>query len=463
MPSTIEFNADLIRRYDQTGPRYTSYPVAVHFNESFDRHAYRNHLERSNQELIPRPLSLYFHIPFCSTLCFYCACNKIVTKNKSHCLPYLEHLFHEIELQSAIVDPDRQVEQIHLGGGTPTFLDINQLTTLLDKVSSHFSIAEGSTRDFSIEIDPRSVSVETARQLIDIGFNRVSMGVQDFNAEVQKAVHRIQAESETLEIIQALKESGVSSTNIDLMYGLPKQTHASFRNTIEKIIKLDVDRICLFNYAHLPELFKPQRRIRDEDLPSAAEKLKILETSIELLTEAGYIYIGMDHFAKPDDSLSIAMDDGSLRRNFQGFSSHAACDVIAMGITGISQIGDCYGQNLKGLEDYYDCLGRNEIPVFRGIELTADDQLRRAVIERLMCRNRLDKASIEKRFKIDFDVYFRSELQHLKPMQDDGLLSLEAGQIAIEPRGRFLIRNICMVFDWYLQRGTGKTHFSRVI
>ncbi len=459
MDQRLTFDADLIRRYDKTGPRYTSYPTAVQFTEAFDEQRYRDWVRRSNTG--GRPLSLYFHLPFCDTVCFYCACNKIVTKNRKRAAPYLDHLFLEIERQGALFDRDRPVEQLHWGGGTPTFISHDQMRELMRVTGEHFHLLDDDSGEYSIEVDPREADAGGIALLRELGFNRLSLGVQDFDPVVQKAVNRIQSEEETFAVLDAARANGFKSVSVDLIYGLPHQSVASFGATLDKIIAAGPDRLSVFNYAHLPELFKTQRQIDATTLPSAGEKLAILEMTIERLTAAGYVFIGMDHFARPDDELAVAQREGTLYRNFQGYSTHADCDLVAMGITAISKVGDSYSQNLKGIDDYYQRLDEGHLPVFRGVELDADDLLRREVITQLICHFRLDYPSLEQAYGIRFADYFAPELEALVPMEQDGLLHLAADGIQVDPRGRLLIRNICMVFDRYLRERGGR--FSKVI
>lgn len=460
------FNEDLIRRYDKSGPRYTSYPTAIQFHENFTESDYCNAAEQTNtlsrQESSPRPLSLYFHIPFCNTVCFYCGCNKVVTKDRTRALPYLERLHKEIALQAELFDQNRMVEQLHWGGGTPTFISHEEMRELMRVTRQHFTLADDDRGEYSIEIDPREVTRETIALLREIGFNRLSLGVQDFDPQVQKAVNRIQPEALTLAALNAAREEGFKSISIDLIYGLPFQSAASFQSTIDKILTASPDRLSVFNYAHLPEMFKPQRRINAEDLPSAAEKLEILRNTIQQLTEGGYVYIGMDHFAKPDDELAIAQRNGSLYRNFQGYSTHADCDLIAMGITSISKVGNTYSQNVKTLDEYYNRVDAGQIPVFRGIELNADDILRREIITQLICHYHLDIPGIEAQFNINFSEYFAAELNALQAMKNDKLIEMTPVSIRVLPSGWLLIRNICMVFDRYLQTAS-QQRYSKVI
>jgi len=457
----VQFDADLIRRYDHAGPRYTSYPTAVQFSESFNADVYHSHALATNES--GRPLSLYFHIPFCARLCFYCGCSKVVTKNRVHAAPYLDDLHREIAMQASLFGTDRRVDQLHWGGGTPTFLSHEQMTELMWVTARHFNIRDDDTGEYSIEVDPREASAETIALLRGIGFNRISLGVQDLDPRVQQAVNRIQPEEQTLEIMYAARANGFRSINTDLIYGLPLQTSDSFASTLDRIIEFGPDRLSVFNYAHLPHLFRPQRRINETDLPTPAEKLEILQVTIERLTGAGYVYIGMDHFARPDDELAMAQANGRLYRNFQGYSTHSDCDLVAMGITSISSVGNTYSQNIKDLDGYREHIGAGHLPVFRGVELGMDDILRRAVISELICHFSLDIPRLEDRFGIRFGEYFNVENLVLANMQADGLLEHEEEMIRVLPAGRLLIRNICMVFDIYLRHRQEKKAFSRVI
>jgi oxygen-independent coproporphyrinogen-3 oxidase len=411
----------------------------------------------------PAPLSLYFHLPFCDTVCFYCGCNKVVTKDRSKSSPYIARLKKELELQTQLFDDNRIVTQLHWGGGTPTFINHDEMRDLMETTRKYFTLADNDTGEFSIEIDPREVRADTISLLRELGFNRMSMGVQDFDDKVQKAVNRIQSEEETLFALEEARRQGFRSVSLDLIYGLPFQSVESFGKTVQRVIEVNPDRISVFNYAHLPELFKPQRRINEEDLPSPAEKLEILQTTMEQLGNAGYVYIGMDHFAKPDDEMAVAQRNGSLYRNFQGYSTMAECDLIGLGVTSIGMVGRCYAQNVKGLDEYYEKIDAGRLPVFRGVELSDDDVLRREVITQLICHFKLDLPAIDKAFNIKFSDYFSTELEELKPMEVDGLLKLTDSAIKVVPAGRLLIRNICMVFDRYLREKTQKQRFSKVI
>jgi oxygen-independent coproporphyrinogen-3 oxidase len=460
MDTAIVFDPALIRKYDKSGPRYTSYPTAVQFHEGFGEAEYREQAVASNAS--GRPLSLYFHIPFCDTVCFYCACNKIITKNRRHAAPYLDHLHREIALQGALFDRNRPVTQLHWGGGTPTFISAEQMRELMRVTGEYFRLLDDDSGEYSIEVDPRETDDHTIALLSELGFNRLSLGVQDFDPEVQKAVNRIQSREITLKTMDAARREGFKSISVDLIYGLPLQNVASFARTVDEIVAQSPDRISVFNYAHLPDLFKTQRQIDASTLPPPAVKLEILKTVIERLTQAGYVYIGMDHFAKPDDELAQAQQAGTLYRNFQGYSTHADCDLIGLGATSIGMVGDSYSQNLKVLEEYYARIAENRLAVFRGVRLDADDRLRQAVITDLICHFTLKFTAIERQYGIHFRDYFALELAELADMQADGLLALSETGIQVLPPGRLLIRNICMAFDRYL-REQKQQRFSKVI
>ena len=460
METTLVFNRPLIDKYDRAGPRYTSYPTAVQFHDGFGELEYRQEAQAGNAS--GKPLSLYLHIPFCDTVCFYCACNKIITKNRRHAAPYLDHLHREIALQGALFDHSRPVTQLHWGGGTPTFISPVEMRELMRVTGQYFQLLDGDRGEYSIEVDPRETDEDTVGLLRELGFNRLSLGVQDFDPQVQKAVNRIQSREITLKVMAAARREGFKSISVDLIYGLPLQSVASFSRTVDEIIAQNPDRISVFNYAHLPELFKTQRQIDAGSLPTPEVKLEILQTVIEQLTTAGYVYIGMDHFAKPDDELTLAQQAGTLYRNFQGYSTHADCDLIGLGATSIGMVGDSYSQNLKTLEDYYARIDAGQLAVFRGVRLDADDRLRRAVITALICHFTLDFVAIELLFGIRFNDYFAAELAGLADMQADGLLTVDQTGIHVLPPGRLLIRNICMVFDRYL-RQQQQQRFSKVI
>lgn len=460
MNASLVFDPALIRRYDRAGPRYTSYPTAVEFHAGFGEQEYRAYAAAGNAA--GRRLSLYFHLPFCDTVCFYCACNKIVTKDHARAAPYVAALTREIALQAALFDRSRVVEQLHWGGGTPTFLSHDEMRALMDATRAHFCLRDDDRGEYGVEVDPRRLAPGTIALLRALGFNRLSLGVQDFDPKVQQAVNRIQGEAETRAVLEEARRAGFRSINLDLIYGLPHQSVASFGRTLERVIDMAPDRLSVFNYAHLPEMFKPQRRIDAADLPSPQEKLDILQHTIERLTGAGYVYIGMDHFARPDDELAVAQREGTLYRNFQGYSTHADCDLVGMGITAIGMLGDAYSQNVKALEDYYARIDAGRLPVLRGIALDEDDRVRRAVIMQLICHFVLDIPAVERRFGIRFDEYFAPELHDLAAMHADGLLELGPATICVRPAGRLLIRNVCMVFDRYRRERVGQ-RFSKVI
>jgi oxygen-independent coproporphyrinogen-3 oxidase len=406
---------------------------------------------------------LYLHIPFCNTICYYCACNKIVTKDYSKAEAYVALLKKEIAMQAELFDRDRPVLQIHWGGGTPSYLKNEHIKELLDTIRQNFTLASDEDGEFAIEVDPRTVDAERIHALRQLGFNRISFGVQDFNPEVQDAINRINSKEQIIAVINAAREARFQSINIDLMYGLPKQTRASFADTIRTTIEASPDRIAVYNYAHLPEMFKPQRRINEDELPSAQEKLDMLQQTINLLQDADYVYIGMDHFAKKDDDLVKAQNNGTLYRNFQGYSTNADCDVIAMGITAIGRIGDNYSQNTRDLDTYENEITQNRIPVFRGLELEPDDLLRKEIINQIMCYFRVDIEKLESKWGIDFHSYFENEYVELEQMERDGLIKLDNKFIEVLPAGRLLARSVCMEFDRYLQESRTERRFSKVI
>lgn len=461
MDQSIVFDQALIAKYDQSGPRYTSYPTAVEFHEGFTEQSYRNACARSNSS--GRPLSLYFHIPFCDTICFYCACNKIATKDRGLAQPYLDRVYRELELQGALFDGSRRVEQLHWGGGTPTFISHRQMRELMAQTRKHFTLADDDSGEYSIEIDPREASAESVRLLRDLGFNRMSLGVQDFNAVVQKSVNRIQSEAETLEVLESARQEGFRSISIDLIYGLPFQSVNGFAATLDRIIDFGPDRLSMFNYAHLPQMFPPQRRINETELPQPQEKLDILQMSIDKLTAAGYVFIGMDHFARPDDELAVAQREGTLYRNFQGYSTHADCDLLGLGVTSIAKVANTYSQNVKTLEPYYEQIDAGRLPTLRGIELDRDDEIRRDVITRLICNFQLEYTPVEQRWDVKFSDYFATALPQLSAMHQDGLLRVDDRGIEVYPKGRLLIRNICMAFDRYMAEKQAQKRFSKVI
>lgn len=458
---TIEFNAELIQKYDTFGPRYTSYPTAVQFGHSFKEADYLSEIEKGNHA--SNPLSLYFHIPFCKSLCFYCACAKIITHKQERSIPYLDRLNIEIAKQGALFNREREVAQLHFGGGTPTFLTDDQFSNLLAAINANFSLAPPERREFSIEIDPRAVRDTTIPLLRELGFDRISLGVQDFDPKVQQAVNRIQSVEQTFAVLDAARDLGFQSTNLDLIYGLPFQTVESFSKTLDIILSKRPERLAVYSYAHIPAKVKSQSLIHSENLPSAREKLAILEMTVERLRSEGYIYLGMDHFALPDDALAIAKVNGSLQRNFQGYSTHADTDLIGMGMTAIGKVNDCFVQNVHDENDYFSRIDSGKLALERGYMLNRDDKIRRDVIQSLMCQTSLNYADIEKSYQIDFKDYFQDELARLEPLAMDDLVKLESGGITVTSAGQFLLRNIAMVFDAYLISAQSGKHFSKAI
>lgn len=460
MLDAICWDIDLIRRYDLAGPRYTSYPTAVQFNGAVGPLDLQQALRESRNE--NRPLSLYVHLPFCSHVCYYCACNKVITKDRSRSAPYLQRVEREMQMISQHTSPAQVVQQLHFGGGTPTFLNHDELRQLMAALRSNFQLLDDDTGDYSIEIDPREADWTTMGLLREIGFNRVSLGVQDFDPEVQRAVNRLQTLEETRAIIEAAHTLQFRSINVDLIYGLPHQNPESFARTVDEVIALQPDRLSVFNYAHLPERFMPQRRINSEDLPAPAVKLEMLQNTIEQLAQAGYRYIGMDHFALPDDELAIAQEEGKLHRNFQGYTTHGHCDLIGLGVSSISQVGELFCQNTADINEYQSSLDNGALPTRRGLKCHEDDRLRRAVIGQLICMFHLEFADIEQQFGIQFRDYFASAWPQLEAMHNDGLIVLDEKSIDVTGAGRLLVRSVCMVFDRYLPEMTTQ-RFSRVI
>ncbi|ATX81949.1 coproporphyrinogen III oxidase, anaerobic [Mariprofundus ferrinatatus] len=456
------FDLEIIKKYDKAGPRYTSYPTAPMFHTGIGAKEYVKTLGDVAGD--NAPLSLYIHIPFCNTVCYYCGCSKIVTKQYDRAAPYLELLLKEIDMVAdAMGNTKRPVTQLHFGGGTPTFMSNDQMRVIMSKLRERFNFVPTKEGEFSIEIDPRECDENTVRVLQEIGLNRMSMGVQDFDPIVQKSVNRIQSKEETLRVLNEARNHGFESMNIDLMYGLPHQTVETFDATLNTIIEFSPDRIALFNYAHLPHMFMPQRRIDEASLPSPQEKLNILEHSINKLLDAGYVFIGMDHFAKPEDELTIAQQEGKLYRNFQGYSTQADCDLIGFGVTSIGYVGGGFFQNAKEMDGYADAIEKGEFPVFRGYILSEEDHLRRQVIMRLMCDFALDYSQFESEFGINFKEHFADGIADLSDMAADNLVELRDDGLTVLPAGRLLIRNVAMVFDEYLQKKKEGTSFSKTI
>ncbi|WP_037587092.1 oxygen-independent coproporphyrinogen III oxidase [Stenoxybacter acetivorans] len=454
----IDFDRELIASLPASGPRYTSYPTADRFHTDFQAAdltaAIRQH---DNQQ----PLSLYIHIPFCNTICYYCGCNKIITKDKSRADEYLNYLDKELTLLAQNWQGKPKLAQLHFGGGTPTFLSDEQLARVFDSIYRHFTLTDEG--EYSIEIDPRKVSRDTVLFLGQLGFNRMSVGIQDFNPEVQKAVNRIQSEAETREVIDAAREAGFKSVSVDLIYGLPHQSIDTMRDTLEKVLSLLPDRLAVYHYAHLPHIFPPQRRIDINTVPDSSTKLDILQNTVNILLQQGYIFIGMDHFAKPDDELAVALAEGRLQRNFQGYSTHADCDLVAIGVSSIGKIGRVYSQNQKDIEAYYADLNADRLPVLRGYTLNDDDVLRRSIIQDLMCRFSLHFDDYKNRIDQDFADYFAAEYKDLAQLSAKGLMTLSDTGLEVSPKGRFLIRNIAMVFDAHLRNRETKAKYSQTV
>lgn len=454
--SEIIWDLALIQKYNHSGPRYTSYPTALEFNENYTNDDFIAAAARYPE----RPLSLYVHIPFCHKLCYFCGCNKVITRHRHKVEIYLDYLEREIKSRAPLFK-NRLVTQIHWGGGTPTYLDEDQSARLMQMLRSHFDVSEEA--EISIEMDPREIELDMLDHLRAIGFNRISMGIQDFDKEVQKLVNREQDEEFIFALMKRAKELGFVSTNVDLIYGLPKQNVESFMYTLERVVELNPDRMSVFNYAHLPSRFAAQVKIKEEMLPAPETKLTILQKSIEFLGENGYKFIGMDHFAKPDDELAVAQEKGILHRNFQGYTTQEECDLLGMGVSAISLLGDTYAQNQKELQQYYADVEESGIALHKGISLTQDDCIRRDVIKALICNFKLDFATIEQPYGIDFNTYFAEDLIFLKPLAEDGLLTINENGIVVSPRGRLLIRNICLCFDVYSRQLARRQQFSRII
>jgi oxygen-independent coproporphyrinogen III oxidase len=456
-------STDLLRRFDIPGPRYTSYPTADRFVEAFGPADLSQAItqRRAGPAALVQPLSIYVHVPFCESLCYYCACNKIITKKHDRATPYLRALEREVELYAREIGRDRPVTQLHLGGGSPTFLSNDELLELIQMLRRNFALAPGGEQ--SIEIDPRTVDVCRLEHLARMGFNRISFGVQDFEPEVQKAVHRIQPAEQVFQLMDAARLIGFESINVDLIYGLPRQTAESFDRTLARVAQLRPDRIALYAYAHLPERFKPQRHIQPADLPGGAAKLQMLARSLDAFGEAGYVYIGMDHFALPNDALAVAKRQGRLHRNFQGYSTQPDCDLIGLGVSAIGRIGASYSQNAKTLEEYYDLLEQDRLPVVRGLALSRDDLARRAVIMSLMCQGQVLFESIELAWLLDFREYFAAELERLHEYEEMGLVTIDDAGIQVTASGWYVVRAIAMVFDRYVQADRNRAKFSRII
>ena len=457
----VLFHPELLQKFDINGPRYTSYPSADRFHDGFKEADYLGALQRVAQA--SEPLSLYFHLPFCPNICYYCGCNKIITKDHGRSAKYIKYLAKEMAMVCDAMGTSQKISitQLHWGGGTPTFLSHEEMTELMHHTRTHFELLPGG--EYSIEIDPRRVTEADIALLADLGFNRISLGVQDFNLAVQEAVHRVQTIEETQAVMDWSRKYGFKSRSVDLIYGLPKQTPETFKETVDIVLKMNPDRLSVYNYAHLPHIFKPQRRILEADLPQAADKLDILSNTIERLGEAGYVFIGMDHFARPDDELAIAQKEGKLHRNFQGYSTQAQCDLLAFGISSIGKVDDCYSQNVRTLDEYYAAIDEDHLPTLRGLQLNTDDLLRRDLIGELMCQFSLDTKVFAALHKIDFDSYFHSELEELKELEEAGLLEWHGANLVVPIKGRLLARRVAMSFDRHLRESKAKGTYSKVL
>jgi oxygen-independent coproporphyrinogen-3 oxidase len=454
---------ELLTRFDVPGPRYTSYPTADRFVEAFSPSDLHQALDLRTQGLgqKSRPLSIYVHIPFCESLCYYCACNKIITKHHENAQPYLLYLAKEVALYANTIGLGQSVSQLHLGGGTPTFLTDTELSELMSMLKRSFNFAAGG--EYSVEVDPRTVNADRLKLLFDLGFNRLSFGVQDFDPDVQKAVHRIQPAEQVFDLVASARRIGFESVNVDLIYGLPKQTPDSFDATMKQIKVLRPDRIALYAYAHLPERFKPQRRILAAELPLAADKIAMLSRSMEALMSAGYVYVGMDHFALPEDALAVAKRQGRLHRNFQGYSTQSDCDLIGLGVSAIGRMGSTYSQNAKTMDEYVDMLDQGQLPIVKGLALSRDDQIRRAWIMAIMCQGHVQYDAFNEAWLIDAPSYFAAELTKLESMQTQGLVTLSKHGLQVTTLGWFFVRGVAMVFDKYLQADRNRTRFSKII
>ena len=455
------FDQDLIVRYGGRGPRYTSYPTALQFTDALTEADYRRKAQESNASGLP--LSLYIHIPFCHSLCYYCGCNKIVTRNEQRVARYMEMLYKEIQMQSELFDKSRKVEQLHFGGGTPTYLDKEQLGALMDHLRASFNFDDSDEREFSIEVDPRTVDAERIQELWDLGFNRLSLGVQDFNEDVQKAVNRMQSPQEVEALMSAARDAGFGSISFDLIYGLPHQTVESFDATLDIALAMKPDRLAVYNYAPLPQRFKGQRMINADDIPLPATKLDLLHHTIDKLCGVGYIYIGMDHFALPGDELVQARENGTLQRNFQGYSTHRQCDLIALGVSGIGGISNMFAQNSVSTIEYENMIEGGHLPIIKGLLVDDDDLIRAAVIQDLMCFDSLSYDDFSEKHGVDFRDYFAVEIEKLEVLEKDGLIKLSDAGINITPSGRLLLRNIAMTFDRYIDLEENDSRFSKAI
>ncbi len=457
----LKVDIDILKKYTKAGPRYTSYPTAPVFSEAFGPDEYEKKIKETNGVENPPDLSLYFHLPFCRSVCYFCGCNVVYTKRGDQADQYIDNLEKEIKRVASFQKEGRKVVQLHFGGGTPTFLSTEQLRRLQGAITDNFTLADNV--EAGVEIDPREASDEHIKTLREIGFNRISMGIQDFDPKVQKAVHRVQTEELSRHVIDVCREQKFDSINVDLIYGLPHQSVKSFEKTVDKIIEIDPDRMAVFNFAYVPWMKSIQKMIKEDELPSPEEKFEILKMVIEKFTGAGYVYVGMDHFAKPNDELFVAQKNKTLYRNFQGYTTHSGCDLYGMGVTSISQVGNCYSQNIHELPDYYQGIEEGKLPIYRGYELNDEDILRRHIITRIMCDFELEFKDVEEEFGLDFKKNFAVELSELEPMTEDNLLTLSDTKLVVSDLGRILIRNIAMVFDTYLRNSEKEMRFSKTV
>ncbi len=453
--TAVSFDADCMRRYDREGPRYTSYPTAQHFADGLAPDAYERAAASSRGAQEGQPLSAYVHIPFCSSPCFYCGCHKIITHKLDGIDAYVDHLLAEISLRSRLFDRNRVVDQLHFGGGTPTFLPAAYLIDSMTRLDRDFQLTDAEDRDYSIEIDPRSVDAGSLQRLASLGFNRISLGVQDFDKDVQRAVNRVQPEALVAGVYEAARGLKFRSINFDLIYGLPLQTATSFATTLDRVVAMRPDRLAVYGYAHMPRQFKAQRQIRSDELPNAAERLLLLQLAVNKLSEAGYEYIGMDHFALPGDSLSQAKHDGTLHRSFQGYTTHANRDLVSFGVSAIGHVGDVYVQNHKLLAAYEGALSSGVLPTSRGRSISRDDHIRKQVIHAIMCQGIVDIATIEADNAINFGEYFAAESERLLILQADGLIEVNSKYVALTSVGRLLMRTVAMAFDAYVNTAPG--------
>ena len=458
-----EFDATLIARYDVAGPRYTSYPTAPQFHAGFGEAALRDAVQASNEDPMPRPLSVYVHVPFCFSPCFYCGCMRVITRDVSKADHYLELLHREIATVGPLFDRDRPLKQLHFGGGTPNYLDSARMSSVIGMLERHFDYRRDGEREYGIEIDPRYVDGGYIARLATLGFNRISVGIQDFDPAVQAAVNRIQSVEQTRDVLDAARASGYGSVSVDLIYGLPRQTVDGFDRTLDEVLGLSPDRIAVYGYAHLPKLFKAQRQINDGELPDPATRLALFGRAFRRLCEAGYVYVGMDHFARADDELVRAQRSRTLQRNFQGYSTHGDCDIVGLGVSAISRIGDSYSQNARDLVGYEAAIAAGRLPVARGILLDEEDIVRRAIISELMCHGEIDMRAFGERHELDFAAVFAAELARLREQAVDGLVTLEESTIRVTARGRLLLRNVAMSFDAYLNQSAETSRYSRTI